>query len=779
MAAGVLSEMKSTYKGEIREIVAGAVECARRKGNRFVTMEHFLHALMGREHLAASLQAGGVDAKSILSEVDAHLDGDPGGARKSDPPVLTRLALLLVRRAVAQVEFMNRETPLDAVLFAMVYTLFESGKSHAAYFCRRHGMTARAVERVFGYSLRGDSGKAARAVTASSGALQSAPAAAPAPAKKKVHLSKKEAAFRKYCAEIGTREAAGEFGALVGRRAEMDEVFQILSRRKKNNAMLVGDPGVGKTALAEGLAARLAEGDVPAALAEARMFRLDALLLVAGTRYRGDLEERVDAVMEELSKIGRVILFVDGIHDLANATSSGSGTSIASLFRPAIESGTIGFLGTTTPEFHRRAVENDPAISKGFMKVGLREPTEAETRRIMSGVAYGYEKFHGLEIGEAEMALAVDLSVKFMRSRRLPEKALDLLDSSLARQAATPRRGERAAKRLLPRVIEEVCAKMASLPVESVARVARTGRNAVDLERAMEKAVFGQGEAVKALSDAVYVALAGLNERNRPTGSFLFTGPTGVGKTETARRLAECLDMRLVKFDMSEFQERHSVSELIGSPPGYVGYGDGRAGSGSLVNALDETPSCVVLLDEIEKAHPKVLEVFLQIMDDGRLTSSSGKEVSARNAVLVMTSNAGAADAESKNRLGFGSGDGADVSGEVQMEAVRRHFSPEFRNRLDGIILFRPLAPAVVRRVASKFLREFAATAGEQGVSVKWSRGIVDWLADRGFDPKMGARPMKRALARHVKTPLARMMLFGGAEGSVTLSVEGGEVKIE
>ena len=747
---GILGR-REKFRREVEGIVADSLVYSHSKGNRYLTLEHFFAVLVRRREVARGLDAESPRSAGILADLDRHLECDPsadGGAR----PLTTPSTRKLIKIAAAKADF---AACVGDVVFAMLFTIVGERNSYAMHCCRRHGVTAADIRGIFGIDMD------ARSARSQIRAMERGVPARPPAGRRAVSPG---SFLGRFCREAGEPE-----NPLVGRREEMESLIEAISRCRKNNALLVGEPGVGKTAIVEGLAARLEAGRVPKALRGARMFQLDPVALVAGTRYRGDLEERADGIMKEIAAFEGAILVVDDIHSIAG----GSDSSLAALFRPLMKSGGARVVGTTTPDSFRRRIEREPAISRGFLKIPVEEPSRAESKRILRQIVPRFEKFHGVKLEAAAIGAAVDLCAEFVHSRRLPDKAADAVDAAMARHAATPGSGPKAGVR----AVEEACARMANVPLETMVRVRETGRNSVDVGKAVGEAVFGQDEAVQALSDAVCVSLAGLKEGTRPMGSFLFAGPTGVGKTETARRLAECLDMKLRKFDMTECQEAHSVSRLIGSPPGYVGYGDGGAGAGALVSALETHPNSVILLDEIEKAHPKILDVLLQVMDDGRLTSSSGKEVSARSAILIMTSNAGAADAEGRNRIGFGDGDG-DPGAEIQSEAVKRAFSPEFRNRLDSVVMFRSLGKDAVRRIAVKFLKDFAATAKASGVSVKWTAEAADWLADRGFDPKMGARPMRRALDRHIRVPLSRMMLHEGLEGKAEIRVKDGEVAI-
>ena len=774
---GDLERKKHEFKMQVQEILSNAILFAKKKDNAYVTLEHFLFALMDNDFVAGPFRKLDIDVDELLKDIDAHLDKDPKGCGAR--PVMTEHTILTVQRCVAQIMLMSDECKFGIVIFSFFFTFFNYKNAHARYFCRKHGITSDVIESIFGLDvesshLKSDMEKLdASPLSSHIGKIA-----------RNLHNSgqrrkrAKKNALNVFCTDMTSEDCAGKIGNLVGRSDEMKFLLQGLSRKKRNNVILVGDPGVGKTAMVEGFATMLRNGKLPESFRNCRIYKIDILKLISGTKYRGELEDRINGIVENLKKEDRVFLFMDNMHEMMHVQKSD--VPLASLFSSAMDSERIGVIGTTIPEFHRKIISKDGIISKRFQKVTLKEPSLSETKKIIKGVAAEYEKFHGLGMDDEVIDSAIELSSKFMKSRKMPDKALDVIDSAMSMQRMHPGKGERSATSLLRASVERACSRMANVPMDVMIRVRNTGRNAIDLEKGMGRAVFGQDEAAKALSDAVYVSMAGLKDPNRPMGCFLFSGPTGVGKTEMARRLAECMDMKLIKYDMSEYQERHSISEMIGSPPGYVGYEDGKSGSGSLINALDENPNCVILLDEIEKAHPKLFDVFLQIMDDGRVTSSGGKEVSASSAMLIMTSNAGAADAEGKNRMGFGNGgDDEDASAEVQREAIRKMFAPEFRNRLDAMIMFRKLDRATLRKIASKFLRELSAIAKKSGVSVSWSKSAIDWIVDHGSDSKMGARPMRRVIDRHVKMPLAKRMLFDDFSGKAGIAVEKGKLMIK
>lgn len=529
------------------------------------------------------------------------------------------------------------------------------------------------------------------------------------------------------------------------------------------------------TAIAEGLAKRINDEAVPETMLGKTIYSLDIGLLLAGSKYRGDFEERMKEVLKELEAKDDSILFIDEIHMILGAGSGGnSAMDVANLLKPALQRGTLRCIGSTTVDEYQEKIEKDSALKRRFERVNVSEPSIAEAKEILRASMPAYAAFHGIEIDNDACDAAVELSVKYIHNKHLPDKAFDLVDSAFARQRTYPD-GE-AVGSITKNLIEHETSRLARIPLSIITSNDETTGQTPDIEAGLQLTVFGQDLAIETLADAVYVAQAGLKDPNKPLGSYLFTGPTGVGKTETAKQLAGILGVKLVRFDMSEFMEKHTISRLIGSPPGYVGYGDGKAGNGALITEIETNPNCVLLLDEVEKAHKDVLNVLLQLMDKGTMSSSNGKEVNAQNIILIMTSNLGAVDAE-RNKIGFGNTDNSAAGG----EAVRRFFSPEFRNRLDAVVAFGKLDKIIVQNIADKFMKELAQSAADRGYKLKWNKSVLKWLSaeGRGFDPAMGARPMKRAIFTNIKKPLARQMLFGDAAKTITVKVKNDEIVFE
>ena len=562
-----------------------------------------------------------------------------------------------------------------------------------------------------------------------------------------------------YCVNLNEKAKQGKVDPLIGRSAEVERCIQILCRRTKNNPLLVGDPGVGKTAIAEGLARKIINKQVPEVLAGSTIFSLDMGSLLAGTRYRGDFEERVKQVVKELENHPDAILFIDEIHTVIGAgATSGGAMDASNLLKPALASGSLRCMGSTTYKEFRQHFEKDRALVRRFQKIDVNEPTIEDTIKILKGLKTYYEEFHKLRYTNDAIKAAVELSARYITDRKLPDKAIDIIDEAGAGQMLLPE--SRRKKVIGIKDVEAVVAQIARIPPKSVSK--SDTESLLQLDTDLKRAVYGQEDAIEQLSAAMKMARAGLRDPSKPIGCYLFSGPTGTGKTETARQLSSTLGIELLRFDMSEYMERHTVSRLIGAPPGYVGFDQG----GLLTDAVDQHPHCVVLLDEIEKAHPDVFNILLQVMDHGVLTDANGKKVDFRNVVLIMTTNAGASDAQ-RNAIGFGRGKQED---EVD-EALKRLFTPEFRNRLDAVVQFRPLTPEVIRQVVVKFVMQLEGQLADRNVTIETTDEAADWLAKNGFDELYGARPLGRVIQEHIKKPLADEILFGRL-------VRGGHVKV-
>jgi ATP-dependent Clp protease ATP-binding subunit ClpA len=576
----------------------------------------------------------------------------------------------------------------------------------------------------------------------------------------------------KYCANLNTQAVNGKIDPLIGREEELDTIVQITARRSKNNSILVGEPGVGKTAIVEGLAAKIVANDVPDCLLGSTVFSLDMGALVSGTRFRGDMEERLKHILKSLEFVPNSILFIDEIHSIMGTGAGQNGTlDIPNLLKPSLNNGTLKAIGSTTVEEFRKHFEKDRALMRRFKRVDIKEPTLEDTKKILRGLKEKYEEFHGVVYSDEALDAAAELTHRYINNALLPDKAIDIIDNVGARQKIRPE-----ADRLTSIGVAEIEAevsRVAKIPEKSVKDDETT--KLLHLEDDLKKTVFGQDEAIEALSNAVFVSRSGLRDTNKPAGCYLFAGPTGVGKTEAARQLADTLGIPLIKYDMSEYMEKHSVAKLIGSPPGYVGYGDGAAGSGKLINDVEITPHAVLLLDEIEKAHEDVYNLLLQVMDDAKLTSSAGKAVDFRNIILILTTNAGAAEA-GRRSIGFGAANSGDSNA-----AIAKKFSPEFRNRLDATVQFNKLKGDSIKKVVEKFLEALKAQALARQVSITVTPEAIEWLVRNGFDETMGARPLARAIHDNIKTPLSRLMVVGDLRkgGTAIVSVNDNKIVVE
>ncbi len=578
----------------------------------------------------------------------------------------------------------------------------------------------------------------------------------------------KESALSKYCVDLNVKALKGDVDPLIGREPEVERCVQVLCRRRKNNPLLVGDPGVGKTAIAEGLAKKIVEKQTPEVLQGATIFSLDMGALLAGTRYRGDFEERLKAVVTELEDHPDAILFIDEIHTVIGAgATSGGAMDASNLLKPALQGGKLRCMGSTTYKEFRQHFEKDRALSRRFQKIDVNEPTVEDSVQILMGIKPYFEEHHGVIYTDDAVRTAVELSARYINDRKLPDKAIDVIDEAGAAQhLVAPDKREKTID--VPQ-IENVVAKIARIPPKNVSKDDAAVLR--DLEASLKRVVFGQERAIEALASAIKLSRAGLREPEKPIGNYLFAGPTGVGKTEVAKQLADTLGVELLRFDMSEYMEKHAVSRLIGAPPGYVGFDQG----GLLTDGVDQHPHCVLLLDEIEKAHPDVFNILLQVMDHGKLTDHNGRQVDFRNVVLIMTSNAGASDM-AKAAIGFG----RDRREGEDTEAIERMFTPEFRNRLDAIISFAPLPKEVILQVVEKFVLQLEAQLMDRGVHIELTRPAAEWLANRGYDDKMGARPLARVIQETIKKPLAEELLFGklAQGGIVKVGVKEGKLDL-
>jgi ATP-dependent Clp protease ATP-binding subunit ClpA len=725
-----------------------AIGTARDHRHEYATLEHLLIALMDDRDALAVLTACAVDVEKLRANLVKYVESEFGSiiATESDEndPKPTAGFQRVLQRAAIHVQSSGREEVTGA---NVLVALFSERESHAVFYLHQQDMTRLDAVQYISHGVAKAPGKNERRRPEGEQERRNQERGNQGDEQDE-HKSGAEA-LEAYCVDLNEKAEDGSIDPLIGRGPELERLIQILCRRTKNNPLLVGDPGVGKTAIAEGLARRIVEGDTPDVLSDAVIYALDMGSLLAGTRYRGDFEERIKAVLKELEDRPGSILFIDEIHTMigAGATSGGS-MDASNLLKPALASGSLRCIGSTTYKEYRSYFEKDRALVRRFQKIDVSEPSVDDAIKIMMGLKPVYEEHHQVRFTRDAIRTAVELSARYINDRKLPDKAIDVIDEVGAAQMLLPE--SRRKKTIGIKDVEAIVAKIARIPPKSVSRDDKQALGT--LEADLKAAVFGQGPAIEALASAVKLARAGLRQPEKPIGNYLFAGPTGVGKTEAAKQLAKTLGVELVRFDMSEYMERHSVSRLIGAPPGYVGFDQG----GLLTDAVDKNPHVVLLLDEIEKAHPDVYNVLLQIMDHGKLTDHSGKQVDFRNVILIMTTNAGAADL-AKPAIGFG----RSIREGDDQEAINKLFTPEFRNRLDAIISFKTLPPEVIDRVVDKFVAELEGQLAERGVSIEISSKARAWIGDKGYSPEYGARPLARIIQEHIKKPLAEELLFG------------------
>ncbi len=744
----------TSFSSSLENALHRALEYANERNHEYATLEHLLIALIDDQDAAAVMRACDVDLDLLREKLLGYIDNDLVNLVVDHDGEVQPTAGFqrVIHRAVVHVQSSGREEVTGA---NVLVAIFAERESHAAYFLQEQDMTRFDAVNYISHGIAKRPGmsepKTVRGVDEDAATVESGD-----------EKRRGAEALDVYCINLNEKARKGRIDPLIGRDPEIRRTIQILCRRQKNNPLFVGDPGVGKTALAEGLARRIVQHDVPPVLRDATIFQLDMGALLAGTRYRGDFEERLKAVMREIEGYPGAIMFIDEIHTVIGAgATSGGAMDASNLLKPALQSGTLRCIGSTTYKEYRQHFEKDRALVRRFQKIDVQEPSVSDAIEILKGLKPYFEEFHHIRYTNQAIRSAVELSAKYIHDRRLPDKAIDVIDETGASQMLLPE--SRRRKTVGIKDVEATVATMARIPPKTVTKSDAAVLST--LQRDLKQVVFGQDQAIEALSSAIKLSRAGLREPEKPIGCYLFSGPTGVGKTEVARRLASIMGVELLRFDMSEYMERHTVSRLIGAPPGYVGFDQG----GLLTDGIDQHPHCVLLLDEIEKAHPDLFNILLQVMDHGKLTDHNGKSVDFRNVIVIMTTNAGAADM-AKPAIGFN----RDKREGDDEEAINRMFSPEFRNRLDAVIPFAGLSPEIISKVVEKFVFELEAQLHDRNVTIELTDEANTWIAEKGYDEAFGARPLARVIQEHIKRPLADELLFGKLKfgGTVRVVVE-------
>jgi ATP-dependent Clp protease ATP-binding subunit ClpA len=758
-----------SFSNTLEQAIHAALALANERRHELATLEHLLLALIDEPDAAKVMQACSVDLDILRKTLNDFVDEDLATLVTEidgSEAVPTAAFQRVIQRAAIHVQSSGRTEVTGA---NVLVAIFAERESNAAYFLQEQDMTRYDAVNFIAHGVAKDPNFGEnRPITGSSDEDDDASGMHEQSSSATVEEEGKESALAKYCVDLNNKSREGDVDPLIGRDLEVERCVQVLCRRRKNNPLLVGDPGVGKTAIAEGLARKIVNGEVPEVLSGATIFSLDLGALLAGTRYRGDFEERLKAVVTELEDHPDAVLFIDEIHTVIGAgATSGGAMDASNLLKPALQGGKLRCMGSTTYKEFRQHFEKDRALARRFQKIDVNEPSVEDSIKILKGLKPYFEDHHAIKYTSDAIKTAVELSSRYINDRKLPDKAIDVIDEAGAAQHLVAESKRR--KTIGTKEIEAVVAKIARIPPKNVSK--DDAEVLKDLERSLKRVVFGQDLAIESLASAIKLARAGLREPEKPIGNYLFAGPTGVGKTEVAKQLADQLGVELLRFDMSEYMEKHAVSRLIGAPPGYVGFDQG----GMLTDGVDQHPHCVLLLDEIEKAHPDVFNILLQVMDHGKLTDHNGRAVDFRNVVLIMTSNAGAAEM-SKSAIGFGRDrrEGEDTA------AIERTFTPEFRNRLDAVISFARLGKEVILQVVEKFVLQLEAQLLDRNVTIELTRPAAEWLADRGYDDKMGARPLGRVIQEHIKKPLAEELLFGKLTkgGIVKVGIKDGKLDL-
>ncbi len=751
-----------SFSTTLEQSIHGALALANERRHELATLEHLLLALIDEPDAARVMRACSVNLDELRKDLEEFIEDDLSTLItdvEGSEAVPTAAFQRVIQRAAIHVQSSGRNEVTGA---NVLVAIFAERESNAAYFLQEQDMTRYDAVNFIAHGVAKDPAFGeSRPVTGAPDETETVNVGAEG--------EEKESALAKYCVDLNAKATKGDVDPLIGRAHEVERCIQVLCRRRKNNPLLVGDPGVGKTAIAEGLAFKIVNGETPEVLSKATIYSLDMGALLAGTRYRGDFEERLKAVMTEMENHKDAVLFIDEIHTVIGAgATSGGAMDASNLLKPALQGGKLRCMGSTTYKEFRQHFEKDRALSRRFQKIDVTEPSVPDSIKILQGLKPYFEEHHHIKYTADAIKTAVELSARYINDRKLPDKAIDVIDEAGAAQHLVAESKRR--KTIGTKEIENVVAKIARIPPKNVSK--DDAEVLKDLEKTLKRVVFGQDTAIEALSSAIKLARAGLREPEKPIGNYLFAGPTGVGKTEVAKQLASTLGVELLRFDMSEYMEKHAVSRLIGAPPGYVGFDQG----GMLTDGVDQNPHCVLLLDEMEKAHPDVYNILLQVMDHGKLTDHNGRTTDFRNVIIIMTSNAGAAEM-SKNAMGFGreARTGEDTA------AIERTFTPEFRNRLDAIISFGALPKPVIMQVVEKFVLQLEAQLIDRNVHIELTPAAAEWLADKGYDEKMGARPLGRVIQEHIKKPLAEELLFGKLVkgGIVKVGVKKGELELK
>ena len=732
---------------ELQLVFEKSIKDAQKLQHEYVTLEHLLYSMFCEENFVNVITMFGADVDYIKANLEHHLKTQCDDIKTEETkfkPKKTSTVERALNRAFTQVLFAGRQ---HIELTDVLLSILNEKKSISSYYLEKGGIEKTKFADFINNEIEDNS------------------------LEEEEMSSEARKALRAFTTNLNDQVKRGKVDPIIGRSEELESLALALGRRSKNNVLMVGEPGVGKTAIAEGLAFKIEQDDVPNFLKEYKVYNLDIGAMLAGSKYRGDFEERFKLVLQALTKQGKTIMFIDEAHMMQGAGAAGGNSSndLANMLKPALTKGDLKVVASTTWEEYRKSFEKDRALMRRFQRVVVSEPTPEVTKEILRGIKKYYEDYHATEITEEAIAAAVKLSVKYQSDKKLPDKAIDLIDVACSRfKLKDDHEGDKVVGEA---EIQFELAKMINLPAEQVAE--KETSNLANLEDNIKKVVYGQDTAIEQIVDKILVSQAGLKPDDKPVGAFVFMGPTGTGKTETAKALSDQLGVKLVRIDMSEYQEKHSVAKLIGSPPGYVGHEDN---AGILITKLQESPNCVLLLDEIEKAHPDVSQILLQVMDNGKVTGSNGKEADARNATIILTTNLGAKDAE-KNTIGFG----AESEEGYSDTALKKFFSPEFRNRLDGVITFNKLGKPVMMKIVGKFLLELKNMVKDKGITITISDEALDHLVDKGFDPKMGARPLQRVIDRDIKRPLSKQILFGDLKngGSVNVDFKNNELVLD